>query len=107
MNASVPVRRSPSRLLLIMLLIATMLPISGLFNIQTAAAAYQLRYTTITTGALTFTGNTLGLSKADNANAPGTLTGIGTFITTNTGVRDEPTRSALPPTGRLIRRPRI
>jgi uncharacterized repeat protein (TIGR01451 family) len=88
MNTSVHVRRSPSRLLLIALLVATMLPLSGLFNIQTAAAAYQLRYSTITTGALTFTGNTLGLSKAANINAPGTSHGIGTFISTNPALRD-------------------
>src|SRR4051812_46905671 len=88
MNTSVPVRRSPSRLLLITLLVAAMLPLSGLFSVQTAAAAYQLRFSTITTGALTFTGNTLGLSKAPNLNAPGPSTGIGTFITTNTTLRD-------------------
>src|SRR6476646_9453577 len=88
MNTSVPVRRSPSRLLLIALLIAAMLPLSGLFSVQTAAASYQLRYSAITTGALTFTGNTLGLSKATNINAPGTSTGIGTFISTNTALRD-------------------
>ncbi|MEO7910365.1 MAG: hypothetical protein ABIV47_12015, partial [Roseiflexaceae bacterium] len=87
MTTSVPVRRSPSRLL-IALLVAAMLPLSGLFNIQTAAAAYQLRYSTITTGALTFTGNTLGLSKAPGTNAPGTSHGIGTFISTNTALRD-------------------
>jgi len=74
--------------LLIALLVAAMLPLSGLFSVQTAAAAYQLRFNTITTGALTFTGNTLGLSKAVNANAPGLSHGIGTFISTNTAVRD-------------------
>jgi uncharacterized repeat protein (TIGR01451 family) len=74
--------------LLIVLLVAAMLPLSGLFNIQIAAAAYQLRYSTITSGALTFTGNTLGLSKATNVNAPGPSTGIGTFISTNTTLRD-------------------
>src|SRR5215218_850466 len=87
MTTSVRARRSPSRLLLA-LLVAAMLPLTGLFNIQTAAAQYQLRYSTITTGALTFTVNTLGLSKAANTNAPGTSTGIGTFITTNTTLRD-------------------
>src|SRR5262249_21327943 len=46
------------------------------------------RFNTITTGALTFTGNTLGLSKQANANAPGTSDGIGTFITTNTTLRE-------------------
>ena len=88
MTTSVRVRRSPSRLLLIGLLVAAMLPLSGLFSVQMAEAAYLLRYTTITNGALTFTGNTLGLSKATNANAPGTSHGIGTFITTNPTLRD-------------------
>jgi uncharacterized repeat protein (TIGR01451 family) len=88
MKTSVPVRRSPSRLLLIALLVAAMLPISGLFNIQTAAAAYQRRYTTITNGALTFTGNTLGLSKQTGVNAPGTVDGIGTFISANPALRE-------------------
>jgi uncharacterized repeat protein (TIGR01451 family) len=88
MKASVHARRAVSRLLLLALLTAAMLPISGMLAIRTATAAYQLRYTTITTGALTFTGNTLGLSKQLNANAPGTAHGIGTFITTNTALRD-------------------
>jgi uncharacterized repeat protein (TIGR01451 family) len=88
MNASARVRRSPRHLLLVALLVAAMLPLSGLFNVQTAAAAYQLRYTTITNGALTFTGNTLGLSKTAGANTPGTSHGIGTFISTNTLLRD-------------------
>jgi len=88
MTTFVRVRRSPSRLLLIGLLVAAMLPLSGLFTIQTAEAAYQLRYNTIATGALTFTGNTIGLSKATNTNAPGTSHGIGTFISTNTSLTD-------------------
>src|SRR5690242_8107166 len=88
MSASVHARRAAWRLLLIAFLITALLPLSGLLDVRTAAAAYQLRYSTITTGALTFTGNTLGLSKANNANAPGTLTGIGTFVTTNTTLRD-------------------
>lgn len=46
-------------------------------------AAYVSRYTTITNGALTFTGNTIGLNKAANINAPGATDSIGAFITTN------------------------
>lgn len=46
-------------------------------------AAYVSRYSTITNGALTFTGNTIGLNKASNVNAPGTVGAIGTFISTN------------------------
>ncbi|GLX67866.1 DUF7507 domain-containing protein [Paenibacillus glycanilyticus] len=36
------------------------------------------------TGAISFTGNTLGLSRSDTAGAPGTLDSIGAFVTTNT-----------------------
>lgn len=53
-----------------------------------AGAVYVKRYTTIANGAVTFTGNTLGLSKQNDANAPGTAHSIGAFITTNTAVRD-------------------
>src|SRR3954451_24048501 len=98
MNTYVPVRRSRSRLLLTALLVAAMLPLSGLFNIQIAAAAYKLRYSTITTGALTFTGNTLGLSKRAGTNAPGTVDGIGTFITANPALRE--TNFPVEPNGR-------
>lgn len=51
-------------------------------------AAYVQRFSTITNGAITFTGNTLGLDKTANANAPGTSGAIGTFITTDTTVTD-------------------
>ena len=43
-------------------------------------AAYVNRFTTITNGAVTFTGNTIGLNKQAGANAPGTSGSIGTFI---------------------------
>ncbi|SEG42957.1 Ig-like domain-containing protein [Paenibacillus sp. UNC499MF] len=46
------------------------------------------RYSVTTNGAITFTGNTLGLSKANNTNAPGTAHSIGTFTTVNTTLRD-------------------
>ncbi|WP_068606939.1 tandem-95 repeat protein [Paenibacillus swuensis] len=46
------------------------------------------RYNTTTNGAITFTGNSLGLSKLNNANAPGTAHSIGTFITVDTSLRD-------------------
>lgn len=42
-------------------------------------AAYVKRYTTIANGGMTYTGNTMGLSKASNSNAPGTSGAIGTF----------------------------
>jgi len=44
-------------------------------------AAYVKRYTTIANGGMTYTGNTLGLSKATNSNQPGTNGAIGAFIT--------------------------
>ena len=46
-------------------------------------AAYIKRFSTITNGAVTFTGNTIGLNKAANANTPGTSGAIGTFIASN------------------------
>src|SRR5262245_54217997 len=56
-----------------------------------ASAQYVLRGNTTTSGAITFTGNTLGLdgSKNNNGeNGQGTRGGIGTFITTDTTQRD-------------------
>ena len=44
-----------------------------------------IRFTTTMNGAITFTGNTLGLSKEFNLNAIGTHDSIGTFVTLNTG----------------------
>ncbi len=55
---------------------------------HSAHAAYVNRYTVIANGALTFTGNTIGLNKASNANGPGTTGAIGTFITTDTTLTD-------------------
>jgi len=59
-----------------------------LFWVTPLQAAYVKRYSTIANGGMTYTGNTLGLSKQNNANAPGTAGSIGTFITTNTASRD-------------------
>ncbi len=44
------------------------------------------RFTGIAPGAITFIGNTLGLSKDTNNNLPGTRNAIGAFITTNTAL---------------------
>jgi large repetitive protein len=57
---------------------------------SSANAQYIQRYNTITSGAITFTGNTLGLDKSatTNQNAPGTSGSIGSFITTNTTLQD-------------------
>ncbi|WP_028551517.1 DUF7507 domain-containing protein [Paenibacillus sp. UNC451MF] len=43
-----------------------------------------VRATFNATGAITFTGNTLGLSRSDVSGVPGTQDSIGAFITTNT-----------------------
>jgi hypothetical protein len=53
-----------------------------LVRAATAHAQYVNRFTTITNGAITFTGNTFGLSKALGQNQPGTSDSIGTFTTT-------------------------
>ncbi|WP_138753148.1 DUF11 domain-containing protein [Paenibacillus sinopodophylli] len=46
-----------------------------------------VRATFNATGAITFTGNTLGLSRSETAGVPGTADSIGAFTTTNTTVR--------------------
>ncbi|MBP2000088.1 C4-type Zn-finger protein [Paenibacillus shirakamiensis] len=46
--------------------------------------AFILRYNTTMNGAMTFTGNTLGLNKVANQNNQGTAGSIGAFITLNT-----------------------
>jgi uncharacterized repeat protein (TIGR01451 family) len=53
-------------------------------GLPAAAQNYLLRYVNTASGAVTFTGNTLGLAKQSGANQPGTLDSIGTFITLNT-----------------------
>jgi hypothetical protein len=50
-------------------------------------AAYISVYTTVNNGAITFTGNTLGLNKTSNQNNPGTNGSIGAFITTDTTLK--------------------
>lgn len=74
-------RRSPFRALVLLFIFFG-------FSIQCADAAYVQRYSTITNGALTFTGNTIGLNKAANANAPGTSGAIGTFIAEGATTQD-------------------
>lgn len=51
-------------------------------------AAYIQRYSAINNGAITFTGNTIGLNKAANTNAPGTSGAIGTFIAAGATTQD-------------------
>jgi uncharacterized repeat protein (TIGR01451 family) len=62
--------------------ITAMLAVGILAPIGNADAVYINRFSTIANGAVTFTGNTLGLDKG-NGNAPGVNGAIGTFITTN------------------------
>jgi uncharacterized repeat protein (TIGR01451 family) len=56
---------------------------SSLLALQNADAVYINRFSTIANGAITFTGNSLGLDKATNSNAPGTAGSIGTFTSTD------------------------
>src|SRR5436190_8334797 len=49
-----------------------------------AEAQYVQRFNTVTNGAVTFTGNTLGLDAETDQNGQGTRGAIGTFITTDT-----------------------
>jgi uncharacterized repeat protein (TIGR01451 family) len=53
-----------------------------------AQAQYAQRYDTTAGGAVTFTGNSLGLDGQTNQNGQGTRGAIGTFITTDTALRD-------------------
>ena len=54
---------------------------------QPALAGYVNRFSTTTNGAVTFTGNALGLNKNANQNSPGTSGSIGAFISPNTGLQ--------------------
>jgi|SRR5262245_27915226 len=56
-------------------------------RVTAARAQYVNRFATITNGAITFTGNTLGLSKAVNVNQAGTSDAIGAFTTINTALQ--------------------
>lgn len=57
----------------------TLLLIISSFNLN---AVYILRYSTTDNGGISYTGNTLGLTKATGQNNPGISDAIGTFITT-------------------------
>ena len=52
------------------------------------SAQYLPRQSFITNGAITFTGNSLGLDANNNQNAEGTRGSIGTFITVNGALQD-------------------
>src|SRR5262249_19464258 len=59
-------------------------------SVSCPASGYCNRFTCIKNGAITFTGNTLGLSKATNLNEAGKSDAIGAFTTINTA-RQVPT----------------
>jgi large repetitive protein len=59
----------------------------ALMRVTAARAQYVTRFTTITNGAITFTGNTLGLSKMVGLNQAGTSDAIGAFSTVNTALQ--------------------
>ena len=52
----------------------------GLGVAQPAQAAFVRAYATVTRGALTFTGNTVGFDQAYDSNSPGTQGGLGAFM---------------------------
>ncbi len=59
------------------------------FALPTSASAeHVLRFSTITEGDISITGNTLGLSKEEDRNGPGTRDSIGTFISLDPLSRD-------------------
>ena len=62
----------------------TTTPTSTTTTTTCPSSGYCTRFTATTNGAVTFIGNTLGLSKATNQNQPGTNDSIGAFITTDT-----------------------
>ncbi len=49
-------------------------------SLASAQAAYTLRYEATVPGALTFTGNTIGLNKQNSTNNPGSAGSIGAYI---------------------------
>lgn len=62
-----------------------------------SAAAQELRFSTTALGGIASTGNTLGLSKAVDANGPGLSDAIGTFIALDpTSVDDDPLNASNP-----------
>jgi uncharacterized repeat protein (TIGR01451 family) len=60
-----------------------MLAIALLAGMQSAQAVYINRFNTTTNGAITFTGNTLGLDGSNQVGVPGTQGSIGAFTTTD------------------------
>ena len=69
----------------------------ALFAPVPAQAQYLERFNTTTNGAITFAGNTLGLDGGVDQNGQGTRGAIGTFITTDTSLRDDTPSPATAP----------
>ncbi len=59
----------------------------GIFLMEVDIIPLIVRSTVNATGAIVFTGNTLGLSRSDTSGVPGTQDSIGAFVTTNTALR--------------------
>ena len=68
----------------------------GCLALSAGASAQQLRFGITTPGGVTATGNTLGLSKDTSLNGPGIRDSIGTFLSLQGGVDDEPLNAANP-----------
>ena len=60
---------------------------ASLFVCASAQAVYVNRYSTTTNGAITFTGNTLGLDGSGTSGTPGANGSIGAFTSTNTALQ--------------------
>ncbi len=69
------------------LLIALMICLLEFVCLNEAQAVYVNRFSTTTNGAITFTGNTLGLDGSATLGTPGTTGSIGAFTTTNTALQ--------------------
>lgn len=76
-------RCARSHFLLFLLIIISLVAASSL-----ASAESILRFSTTSNGAIAITGNTLGLSTAEDSNEPGTRGSIGTFMTVDAALRD-------------------
>ncbi len=69
---------------LCLLALRWLLAITALFGMQSVQAVYVNRFNTTTNGAITFTGNTLGLDGSPTLGTPGIRGSIGAFTTTDT-----------------------
>jgi len=75
---------------------ASFLVALGCFAVAPAVSAQELRFATTTPGGIVATGNTLGLSKDQNANGPGLKDSIGTFLSLGNSTDDMPLNAVNP-----------